>query len=130
AVVNEGTGENTGLELTLERYFANNYYFLATTSLYDSKYKGADGISRDTRFNGNYTGNLLFGKEFELRAKGDKKKVIGINTKVSLLGARRYTPIDLEQSATNGYTVFDESQAFSKRGDDVFFVNLALSYRI
>lgn len=74
ALVNEGSGENIGIELTLERYFADNYYFLFTTSLYDSKYKAMDGVKRNTRFNGNYTGNLLFGKEFELQTSGTRKR--------------------------------------------------------
>src|SRR5690606_25173548 len=43
-LVNEGTGRNLGLELTLERYFTDSYYFLATASLYDSKYKAMDGV--------------------------------------------------------------------------------------
>ena len=42
-LVNEGIGYNYGLELTLERFFANDYYFLITSSLYDSKLKAMDG---------------------------------------------------------------------------------------
>ena len=129
-LVNEGSGENIGIELTLERYFADNYYFMFTTSLYDSKYKGMDGVKRNTRFNGNYTGNFLFGKEFVLNSTGARKKVISVNAKVSLLGARRYTPIDVEQSRIEETTVFDESRAFSERADNVFFANLGIAYRI
>ena len=129
-LVNEGTGENLGVELTLERYFADNYFFMVTGSIYDSKYKAMDGVERDSRFNGNYIGNLLFGKEFEISSRGDKKKVIGVNTKVSLLGARRYTPIDLEASVAEGETVWFEDWAFSKKGDDVFIANLGITYRI
>ncbi|ELR72722.1 TonB-dependent receptor plug domain protein [Fulvivirga imtechensis AK7] len=129
-LVNEGTGENVGLELTMERYFADNYFFMVTGSIYDSKYKAMDGVERDSRFNGNYIGNLLFGKEFEINSRGDKKKVMGINTKISLLGARRYTPIDLEASIAEGKTVWFEDRAFSERGDDVFIANLGITYRI
>lgn len=129
-LTNEGTGENIGIELTLERYFADNYYFLLTGSVYDSKYKALDGIERHTRFNGNYTGNLLFGKEFELNSNNGKKKVISLNTKITLLGARRYTPIDLQASIEQDQTVYEEDKAFSKRADDVFIANLAVAYRI
>jgi len=129
-LVNQGTGSNIGMELTLERYFADNYFFLVTASLYDSKYKALDGVERDSRFNGNYTGNVLFGKEFELSSREGKKKVLGINTKVSLLGARRYTPIDLEASIAQDKTVRNEELAYSKRGDDVFMANLAITYRV
>lgn len=129
-LVNEGTGENYGIELTLERYFANNYYFLATASLYESKYKAMDGIERNSRFNGNYVGNLLFGKEFKLNSRAGKNKVLSINAKVSLLGARRFTPINYPESIVKDETVYDETKAFSLRGDNVFIANFAVAYRI
>ena len=129
-LVNKGTGRNLGLELTLERYFADSYYFLATASLYDSKYKAMDSVLRNTMFNGNYAGNFLFGKEFKLKAENEKKKTIGINSKVSLLGARRFTPINREESVAKDKAIWYEDRAFSGRGDDVFFINLAFTYRI
>src|SRR5690606_9207570 len=56
-LVNEGTGENYGIEFTLERAFRRGYFFLVTASLFESKYKGSDGVKRDTDFNGNYALN-------------------------------------------------------------------------
>lgn len=130
ALVNKGTGRNMGMELTLERYFANDYYFLVSTSLFDSRYKALDGVERNTRFNSNVIANVLVGKEFHLNSKKAKNKVIGINAKISSLGARRYTPIDVEQSALKNETVYFEDQAFSQKGDIVFLANIAVSYRI
>lgn len=129
-LVNKGTGENLGIELTLERYFADNYYFLATTSLFDSKYAALDGVERNTLFNGNYIGNFLFGKEFKLNSKKQRNKVFGINSKITLSGAKRFTPIDLEASTAKDETVFVEDQAFSIKGDPIFIANVALSYRV
>src|SRR5690606_10055317 len=80
-LVNAGTGTNTGLEFTLERYFADDYYFLITTSAFDSKYKAMDGIERNTMFNGQFVGNVLFGKEFTLRNRKERNKVIGFSAK-------------------------------------------------
>jgi len=127
-LVNEGTGYNYGLELTLERFFANNYYFLVTGSLYESKIKSMDGKLRNSRFNGNYAANILFGKEWKV-GKASKNKTIGINTKVSMVGGHRYTPIDLEASIAAGYGIDQEDQYFAKKADDVFILNLALTYR-
>ncbi len=128
ALVNEGTGYNYGLELTLERFFSNNYYFLLTGSLYESKLKGMDGELRNSRFNGNYAGNLLFGKEFRVGNRS-KNKTIGINTKISYIGGHRYTPIDLPESIAEGYSVYQDDQYFANKADDVFILNLALTYR-
>ena len=47
ALVNEGTGRNVGVEVTLERYFADNYYFLVTASVFDSKYTAMDGVEQE-----------------------------------------------------------------------------------
>ncbi|UII32738.1 TonB-dependent receptor [Fulvivirga ulvae] len=129
-LVNEGTGENIGLELTLERYFADSYFFMVTASLYDSKYKGMDGIERDSRFNGNYAGNVLVGKEFALGSKSGKKKVLGLNMKASLLGARKFTPLDAEASIAQDEAVWLEDRAYSFEGDDVFLTNLSITYRV
>ena len=75
-------------------------------------------------------GNFLFGKEFMLGQRKDKSRILSINTKVALLGARRYTPIDLEASIAKGYTVRKEELAFSERGEDVLIANLAIAYRV
>src|SRR5690606_11245832 len=74
--------------------------------------------------------NVLFGKEFKLNSKKQKNKVIGFSAKVSSLGARRYTPINLPESIAKDETVFHEDKAYSMKGDEVFVANLAISYRI
>ncbi|MES2478260.1 MAG: TonB-dependent receptor [Bacteroidota bacterium] len=130
ALVNKGKGKNIGLELTLERYFQNNYYFLITGSVFDSKYLAGDGIWRNTRYNGNFTSNFLFGKEFVLRNKNGKNRVLGINTRTSYLGGRRLMPIDLAASQAAGKAIFLEAKAFEQKNDDVFSINLGIVYRI
>ena len=129
-MINKGTGYNYGLELTLERYFTRGYYFLLTTSLYESKYRALDGVLRDTRWNGNYVGNFLFGREFTFAGRNGHTKVLGFNTRLSLIGARRFSPIDLEASREKGYTVTVDDKAFSLRGDDIFIPNISVTYRI
>ncbi|MBN2763646.1 MAG: carboxypeptidase-like regulatory domain-containing protein, partial [Bacteroidales bacterium] len=51
SLVNEGTGKNAGIDITLERYLNKGFYYMATASLFRSSYKGGDGIERSTRFN-------------------------------------------------------------------------------
>lgn len=130
ALVNEGEGRNIGIELTLERYFSKQYYFLITTSIYDSKYKARTGGWKESRYNGNYVGNMLFGKEFTVGQKESTDKTISVNSRVTLLGGRRYTPINLEESIQQDKEVLYEELSFSKKADDVLYLNLAASYRI
>lgn len=127
-LINEGTGRNYGLELTLERYFAAGFYYMFTGSVYQSLYTAMDGVERNTAFNGNYATNLLAGKELPF-GKPEKQRVFFVNTKISLLGGVRYTPIDLEASRNLGDEVRNEDKPWSAKGDDIFFVNLAVGIR-
>lgn len=65
SLINKGTGYNYGIELTLEKFFSNHYYFLITSSLFQSEYKGSDNILRNTKFNGHFVLNSLFGYELK-----------------------------------------------------------------
>ena len=67
SLANNSKGRNYGIDLTLERFLNDGYYFLITTSIFKSKYSGDDGIWRSTKFNKGYVANILFGKEFNLR---------------------------------------------------------------
>ncbi|MEO1655953.1 MAG: TonB-dependent receptor, partial [Bacteroidota bacterium] len=58
-LVNEGTGENYGLELTLEKFFTKGWYFLMTNSLFDAEFTARDGIARDSRFNFDFATTFL-----------------------------------------------------------------------
>lgn len=128
-LVNDGTGENYGVELTLERYFANNYFFMLTGSAYESTYIAKDGIERNGKFNGGYAGNFLFGKELLL---GDKKdhKVLGFSTRVMLIGGHRYTPIDVDETIWAEYEVLQESNPYSLKGEDIFRWDVAFYLRL
>ncbi len=128
ALVNQGTGENIGLELTLERFLTNRFYYMLTTSVFDAKYVGGDGITRDTRFNGQYAGNLLIGKEFSLKSR-KKERSIGLNAKLSLIGGKPFTPINLDKSIEMGYEVLQD-EPLSQIADDVFQLNVAIMYRV
>jgi hypothetical protein len=125
---NKGKARNTGIEFTLERYLANQYYFLITASVFDSKYVAGDGKWRNTRFNGNYIGNFLFGREFNVGP--ENKNVFGLNSKISLLGAQRQLYVKHHESVLQGIAVYDEPNAFIFKGDDVFSMNMAVNYRI
>ncbi len=96
-LVNNGTGTNYGIELTWQRTMDEDYFVLANGSWYESKYTDIIEEERDTRFNGNYLVNLTAGKEFSWNKK-DRKKILGINARLTYAGGMRYTPINEETS--------------------------------
>lgn len=125
---NSGTGRNYGVDLTLEKFFSNNYYFLVTSSVYKSRYTPVNGIEYPTRFDGRYSLNLLGGKEF--RVGKNKKNILGFNGKLILTGGNRYYPIDLEKSIANGEHEVYEDQPFAAKAGAYRRFDLGISYKI
>jgi CarboxypepD_reg-like domain/TonB-dependent Receptor Plug Domain len=124
-LVNNGTGQNYGAELTLEKFFSNNYYFLITTSVFKSTYKGSDKIERSTAFDGNYVLNALTGCEFKLR----KNFSLLIDGKVTVAGGLRYSPIDLPASKASNEAVYSDSEAFSQQNAIYFKPDIKFTIR-
>ena len=123
---NSGRGSNYGLEFTMERFFSKNIYYLGTLSLFESKYRGSDGIERNTAFNGNYVVNLLVGKEFRL----NQKSALNIDFKMSYAGGKRYTPVDLKASQAAYTTEYDTSKAYSLQADPFLKADIKFGYRL
>ena len=125
---NTGTGLNYGAEITLEKFFSNNYYFLITSSIYNSTYTGSDGKTYNSKYNGNYVVNLLAGKEWVLKNNG-KKRILGVSGRTSLAGGLRYNPIDEVASAEAGYTIRNDESAYTEQRDPFFRVDLKVKFR-
>ncbi|MBU1820428.1 MAG: TonB-dependent receptor [Bacteroidetes bacterium] len=104
-LVNEGIGRNYGVEFTLEKFFSNSYYFLVTTSLFDSKYQANDGVWRNTDFNGRYAFNALFSKEFKIR----ERSRFNIGAKFTAIGGRWYGPVNAEASRAQQEVIFQDA---------------------
>jgi hypothetical protein len=129
-LINNGTGTNFGVELTLERFLNNGFYYLFTGSLYQSNYKGSDGVKRSTAFNGNYTSNFLIGKEFTFSQKSEKAaSTLVTDFKFTLNGGQRYIPILLNESRTQGKAVYDFENAFSPQYADYIRIDFKIGYK-
>lgn len=124
-LTNDGSGSNVGLELTLERFLDKGFYYLVTGSLFDSKFKGSDGIERNTFFNSNYVVNVLIGKEFEL----NKKLTLTFDGRFNYAGGRRFTPIDLPASIAAGEEVRASQMVFESRYPNYIRPDLKIGIR-
>ncbi|MEP1781388.1 carboxypeptidase-like regulatory domain-containing protein [Reichenbachiella sp.] len=127
-LVNEGTATNYGIEMTLDKKFSRNYYFMVNGALFESKYKGGDGIERDSRFNGNFNFHVLGGKEWKV-GKNGKNNIVGLSTKISYAGNQRNIPIDLEQSIVDSRERLDYSRIYADRVREYFRMDVQISYR-
>ena len=123
---NSGTGFNYGLELTVQKYFDKSFFFLFSGTLYDSKYTGSDGILRNTSYNGKYVANLLAGKEFKV----GKKNILGIGTKVTVAGGKRYGLVDLFKTNLEKDLIYRDSLFNDLQFRDYFRLDFKISWRM
>jgi hypothetical protein len=126
-LTNAGTGTNYGAEVTIEKFFSKGYYGLFTSSLYSSKYKGSDGVERNTAFNGKYVFNVLGGKEWKVGSENRNK--ISTDLKFTNAGGRAYTPVDITASQDAGQEVLS-TEAYSANYNNYFRLDLKGSYTI
>lgn len=124
-LVNKGTGKNYGVELTYQQFLRNDFYMLITGSLYNSTYKGQDGIERSTRFNGNHTFSFAGGKEFHKRPN----RTFGVNLRVLWLGGYRDSPIDLEASRSSGQTSYKVTELYTIKMKDYFRPDIRIFWK-
>jgi len=126
-LVNKGTGTNKGVEITVEKFLSKGYYLLLTTSIFDSKYKGSDGIERNSAFNYKNVLNVLGGKEWKIGK--DKKNAFTIDVKMTTIGGSYTTPIDLNASNLAQKQVLDETSYNSKRLSGYFRLDTKYGFR-
>ncbi len=126
SLVNKGKGRNYGVEFTLEKFLSKGTYFLLTSSLFSSRYRGSDGIWRNTAFDGNYVINLLGGYELPL----GEKTMLTFDLKSVFAGGRRYVPIDIEKSMAKRYVVHDWTHAYEQKYDPYFRTDLRFGFKM
>jgi hypothetical protein len=125
-LVSKGVGDNYGVEGLVEKSFFDKSYFIAGASYYKSLYEGSDGVERSTRFDGNYSVNVTYGREWT-KIKKQSQRSFGFSTRVLYLGGLRESPILPDQ--TEPQTVYDESRAFENKLEDYFRLDLRLNWR-
>ncbi len=126
---NGGTGTNYGAELTIEKFFTQGYYVLLTGSVYESKYKGSDGVERNTAFNNKFVYNVLGGKD--IKVGKDKRNVISLGIKATQAGGRYYTPVDLPASQLRHEQVLmGDDYAYTLRNPDFFRLDIKVGYTL
>ena len=125
---NTGTGTNYGMELTVEKFLSNGFYILSSTSIFNSKYKGSDGVERNTSFNYGYAVNILAGKEWKIGKS--KKNAFTLDIKMTTLGGKYATPVNIATSITQNKEVLDETKYNTVKLDGYFRLDTKFGFRI
>lgn len=127
-LVSDGLGRNFGLEMTLEKFFTNRFYFLLTGSFFDSRYRASNGKWYNTKYNVHFATNLVGGKEFAVGR--EKDNFLGVNLKLTWAGGMRDTPIDIGQSEQAGEAVYIQNERYEMSLKDYFRSDFGISYTI
>lgn len=125
SLVNTGKGRNYGLELTLEKFLSNNYYYMLTGSLFSSEYKGGDNKWRSTAFDLTYIVNGLCGYEYWVT----NNFALGFDVKMTWAGGKPYTPINEQASLNAKEEVLYEDRTYSENYNDYFRTDFKIYYR-
>ena len=128
SLINNGEGKNYGFEITLERYWNDQFYLLATASLYSSTYVSSDNVWRNTRYNSGNAWTFLLGKEWNLRSK--RPSTFSIDVKILHNGGVRVTPINLSQSIAQKATVLDNSRIYEDKLAPLFRIDLQTEWKL
>lgn len=127
-LTNKGLGKNYGIDITLEQYMTNGFYYMLTGSLFKSKYKGGDAIWRNTRMDRGFLLNALAGKEWMVGKQ--KQNMFSVNARLFFHGGDRYTPVDEDKSNEEHDILFDESKAYSKKFSPILNGDISVNYRV
>ena len=119
-LVNDGTGRNVGVEMTLSRAFREGWFVLLTASVFDAKYKGADDEPRNTDFNGKYAWNFLASKEWRL----SQTFALVTGLKATMAGGRWYGPVDEDASQAQREIIYVDADRNTEQFDDYFRLDL------
>ena len=128
SLVSNGKGTNYGVDISLEKSFTRNYYFLVAASLFNSTYTTYAGKEYSTKFNRNYQINIVSGKEWKVGK--DKRKIIGLNGKVLASGSLRDSPIDVAASQQERKAVYVANKYFTSKGDSYYRLDIGFSYKM
>ena len=127
-LVSAGTGTNTGVELTIEKFLSKGFYLLATGSVFNSKYKGSDGIERNSSYNYGHAANVLAGREWKVGKDG--RKAFTLDIRFSTIGGRYATPVDVAASIAAGKEVLDETKYNSEQLNSYLRLDTKFGFRI
>jgi hypothetical protein len=127
-MANIGEGLNYGVEVTFEKFFSNNIFFLLSGALYDSRFRmnnGGPDVWYDTRWNSNFNTALTAGKEWALQ----RNRILELGSRVLYSGGARFTHIDSRRSKIECRAVFDDELAFTDQIKNFFRMDLRVSLR-
>jgi hypothetical protein len=112
-----------GIDVGFERYFSQNYFINATSSIVNSTLL-TTGKNYSTFYDKGFVNNVAFGKEWTSRKHGDR--FLGFSISAVYRKGFNAFPIDLTGSSTKNTTVYTIENGLTERLPDYFRSDLRL----
>ncbi|MCK9410313.1 MAG: TonB-dependent receptor [Bacteroidetes bacterium] len=118
---NNGSARSRGIELTLQKKLAQDFYGIASATLFRTEYKGADNVWR----------NRIFDNRLIVSVEGGYKPNAEweFSARWIYAGGTPYTPFDLPQSAQRKRGVFDRTKINAARYPAYHSMNVRVDKR-
>ncbi len=124
-VESNGTGQNYGLDLAIEKFFSNRLFFLLTGSYFKSYFNPKNGERYPTTFANDFVSALTIGREFEMK----KERTLQVGGRILYNGGNRYTPLDATLSQEMGVYVGDPLLTNTAQLPSYFRIDTRIAYR-
>jgi hypothetical protein len=121
----KATGDNAGVELSVEQLLTKGFYYLANLTLYQADFTLPGETAQQGRYDGGYIFNATAGKEWQ-RETDKHTRTIGLNLRVNYLGGLRELPVQVAASEAARYTRFDFSAGYTEQLPDFFRTDLRI----
>jgi hypothetical protein len=127
ALTNEGTGQNIGIDLFLERFFDEGVFFILSGSVFNSTFSlPNDDTKYDTQYNSRVAGTFTGGKIFQV----NDNTTIETGLKLLFNGGMPITPLLGGAENADGFRpTLDVSRPFSERIDPYFRPDIRIALR-
>ncbi|MCR9288623.1 carboxypeptidase-like regulatory domain-containing protein [Saprospiraceae bacterium] len=121
---NLGKGRNYGLDISLEKYFRNQLFFLLNASIIESKYKAYNGNWYNTQFNSKLAASFTGGKEWKIK----NANFFQLGWKGLLNIGQASTPL-IDETIKEDETPYDWSQAYADNAPTYYRIDIRLAFR-
>lgn len=124
-LVSKGTGENKGIDFTVEKYFSKGVFMIANYTIYNSTFSALDGKVYNTRFNSNSAGSFTGAKEWNWK----KNKVFQLGWKMIYNGGFYLSALRTDIPSSSREPEYDERNPFSEKVTPYFRTDARFALR-
>lgn len=111
ALVSKGKGKNTGVDVSIEKFFSKGLFMIASFSVFESTFTPLNGKTYNSRFNSQTSGSWVGAKEWKLK----RNRVFQAGWKMLYNGGLPLSPLAAVQDGNTREPLLDETRPYSER---------------